>query len=340
MILYEKEDNDNENKAINEENKNNIITESFLSNIQINIYLLKNYKIIQVSEEAWTDIENDINPKKRKEIIKERRLKEKESMFRPQSTRFPNLINDNNNITTITNKNIRPISSLTTQKSNSAKNIFKNPFTESKSTKPNYIYQSTSSFNRPGQEIITDKKIARNMKGKLIITKYTNNEGFIDIDFLPYDSYLIEVKESRQYMGIWMTLTFSNIFPKDYIIKKYIGLYNQENAFFEIHIYESLKNKEGKDDMKHISNCNVTLKKWKDNDNYIDDKEMKIKINEKSNGIFEYMILPGKYLLEVSKNNYETVRKFINLEKGYNNINIEMFTEKVCNLNICVLNYE
>ena len=340
IILYEKEDNDNENKDIDEENKNNIITESFLSNIQINIYLLKNYKIIQVSEEAWTDIENDINPKKRKEIIKERRLKEKESMFRPQSTRFPNLINDNNNITTITNKNIRPISSLTTQKSNSAKNIFKNPFTESKSTKPNYIYQSTSSFNRPGQEIITDKKIARNMKGKLIITKYTNNEGFIDIDFLPYDSYLIEVKESRQYMGIWMTLTFSNIFPKDYIIKKYIGLYNQENAFFEIHIYESLKNKEGKDDMKHISNCNVTLKKWKDNDNYIDDKEMKIKINEKSNGIFEYMILPGKYLLEVSKNNYETVRKFINLEKGYNNINIEMFTEKICNLKICVFNYE
>ena len=52
------------------------------------------------------------------------------------------------------------------------------------------------------------------------------------------------------------------------------------------------------------------------------------------------MILPGKYLLEVSKNNYETVRKFINLEKGYNNFNIEMFTEKICNLKISVFNYE
>ena len=337
IILYEKEENNNnESKDFNEENKNNIIKESFLSNLQINIYLLKNYKIIQVSEEAWTDIENDINPKKRREIIKERRLQEKESMFRPQSTRFPNLIKSNNNITTITNNKIRPISSLITQKSNSANNIFQSPFTESISTKQNF-YQLTSPFNRPGQEIITDKKIARNMKGKLILTKYTNNEGFIDIDYLPYDSYLIEVKESRQFMGIWMTLTFSNIFPKDYIIKKYIGLYTQENAFFEMHVFESLKDNEGKDDMNHIANCNVTLKKWKDNDN---DKESKIKINEKSNGIFEYMILPGKYLLEVSKNNYETVRKFINLEKGYNNFNIEMFTEKICNLKISVFNYE
>ena len=340
IILYEKEENNNnESKDFNEENKNNIIKESFLSNLQINIYLLKNYKIIQVSEEAWTDIENDINPKKRREIIKERRLQEKESMFRPQSTRFPNLIKSNNNITTITNNKIRPISSLITQKSNSANNIFQSPFTESISTKQNF-YQLSSPFNRPGQEIITDKKIARNMKGKLILTKYTNNEGFIDIDYLPYDSYLIEVKESRQFMGIWMTLTFSNIFPKDYIIKKYIGLYTQENAFFEMHVFESLKDNEGKDDMNHIANCNVTLKKWKDNDNDIDDKESKIKINEKSNGIFEYMILPGKYLLEVSKNNYETVRKFINLEKGYNNFNIEMFTEKICNLKISVFNYE
>ena len=52
------------------------------------------------------------------------------------------------------------------------------------------------------------------------------------------------------------------------------------------------------------------------------------------------MVLPGKYLLEVSKSTYETVRKFVSLEKGYNNINIEMITEKVCNLKISVYNYE
>ncbi len=342
IILYEKEENNNnDSKEIIEEDKNNNIKQSFLSNIEVNIYLLKNSKIIQVSEEAWTDIENDINPKKRKEVIKKRRLKEKESMFRPQSTGFPNIINNNNNdnnnnITTITSNKIRK------QKSYSAKNIFESQNIESMSTKSNFFNQSQSSFNRLGQEIITDKRIARNMKGKFKLTEKTNNEGYIIINNLPYDSYLIEVKESRQFMGIWMTLTFTNIFPKDYIIKKYIGLYTQENSFFEIHIFERLKDNEGKDDMNHISNCNVTLKKWKDDDNdkYIDDKEIKIKINEKSKGIFEYLILPGKYLLEVTKKNYETMRKLINLDKGYNNINVEMFTEKVCNLKICVFNYE
>ena len=334
IILYEKEENNNNQNIneINEDEKNQIIKQSFLSNLQVNIYLLKNSKILQVSEEAWIEIQNDINPKKRLELIKEKRLKEKESMYRPQS----NFSNINKS------KLKRPFSSLS-HKSNSSTNIFRRPNSVSNSSNQNnFIYQAASSFNRPGQEIITDKYLAKSMKGKLLLTKYTNNDGIIDIGPLPYDSYLIEVLESRQYMGIWMTLSFSNVYSSDFIIKKYIGLYTQENSFFELHVFENFKDNEGKDDMNHISNCNVTLKTCKDeeNDDYVDDKEIKIKIDEKSNGIFEYMVLPGKYLLEVSKNNYETVRKFVNLEKGYNNINVEMFTEKICNLKISVYNYE
>ena len=342
IILYEKEENNNiqgnNNNDVHEDEKNNIMKQSFLSNLQINIYLLKNSKISQVAEEAWIDIQNDINPKRRKELIKEKRLREKESMFRPQTSHFNNLNNNNiNNNNSLLN---RPISSTISFKSNSAKNIFQRPFTAT-SSKQSFIYQAASSFNRPGQEIITDKHIAKSMKGKLILTKFTNNEGMIDIGPLPYDSYFIEVLESRQYMGIWMTLTFSNIYHKEHIIKKYIGLYTQENSYFELHVFENFKDNEGKDDMNHIPKCLVTLKKLKDDsDVYVDDKEIKIKIDEKSPGIFEYMVLPGKYLLEVSKSTYETVRKFVSLEKGYNNINIEMITEKVCNLKISVYNYE
>ena len=324
IILYEKEENNNNQNIneVNEDEKNQIIKQSFLSNLQVNIYLLKNSKILQVSEEAWVEIQNDINPKKRLELIKEKRLREKESMYRPESN-FSNLNKSKSNIK-------RPFTTLT-HKPNSVSN-----------SSNNFIYQAASSFNRPGQEIITDKYLAKSMKGKLILTKYTNNDGIIDIGPLPYDSYLIEVLESRQYMGIWMTLSFSNVYSSDFIIKKYIGLYTQENSFFELHVFENVKDNEGKDDMNHISKCNVTLKTCKEdeNDDYVDDKEIKIKIDEKSNGIFEHMVSPGKYLLEVTKNNYETVRKFINLEKGYNNINIEMFTEKICNLKISVFNYE
>ena len=70
--------------------------------------------------------------------------------------------------------------------------------------------------------------------------------------------------------------------------------------------------------------------------------EKKIKIHEKLNtpGIFEHTVPPGRYLLEVEKYNYETIRKFIDLEKGANSINVEMSVERYCNLHIYVYNYE
>ena len=45
--------------------------------------------------------------------------------------------------------------------------------------------------------------------------------------------------------------------------------------------------------------------------------KLKIGLNEKLNtpGIFEHTVPPGRYLLEVRKKNYETIRKFIDLEK-------------------------
>ena len=73
-----------------------------------------------------------------------------------------------------------------------------------------------------------------------------------------------------------------------------------------------------------------------------ENSELKIALNEKPNtpGIFEHTVPPGRYLLEVEKKNYETIRKFIDLEKGANTINVEMSIERYCNLHICVYNYE
>ena len=58
---------------------------------------------------------------------------------------------------------------------------------------------------------ILDKNEAKNLKGKLILTKYTNSEGYIDIGPLPYDSYFVEVQESRQYRSIGFCLKFNTI---------------------------------------------------------------------------------------------------------------------------------
>ena len=39
------------------------------------------------------------------------------------------------------------------------------------------------------------------------------------------------------------------------------------------------------------------------------------------------MVKAGRYLLEVTRDNYEIVRKFCDLERGLNSVNIEMVKE-------------
>ena len=203
---------------------------------------------------------------------------------------------------------------------------------------------------------ILDKNEANNLKGKLILTKYTNNEGLIDIGPLPYDSYFIEVQESRQYRSIGFVLKFNSLNLKNKnFIKKYLGLFIQENSFIQLNIYEVNKDKNGVEDPVHLGQAKVTLKRLynfdeQDNNNNLENNfqeneensEFKITLNEKLNapGIFEHTVAPGQYLLEVEKQNYETIRKFIDLEKGSNTINVEMSVERCCNLHIFVYNYE
>ena len=108
-----------------------------------------------------------------------------------------------------------------------------------------------------------NKHTADAMKGKLILTKYTKGDGTINIGPLPYDSYFVEVVESNQFQFVGMPLTFSQMYPPDKVIKKYIGLYIQENAFLQLHVFETVKDQEGNDDQIHIEKCQVTLKTCK-----------------------------------------------------------------------------
>ena len=123
---------------------------------------------------------------------------------------------------------IRPLSSISgykslgkLRKSQSAKNI------ERPSTSKTFLLgnnnrnisnnNNTSMLSRSliqkntMNNYILDKNEANNLKGKLILTKYTNNEGLIDIGPLPYDSYFIEVQESRQYRSIGFVLKFNSL---------------------------------------------------------------------------------------------------------------------------------
>ena len=365
IITYEKEENKNESIEGNKENNDDFYKKGLMEGLQINIYLLNNNKITKIANEAWNDIQNQQDPHKRQVMIKERKIRQKENMFKNKS----NIEYDSENESKSTSRKLqlrsRPVSSLSGNrfyKSNSMTNILrpnssKSDYRLEKNIPNNSSLYFQSNIKSTMNNYILDKNKCKTLKGKLILTKYTNNEGIIDIGPLPYDSYFIEVQESKQYRSVGVCLTFNNINLKNQnYIKKYIGLFTQENSFIQLHIYEINKDKNGSEDPIHLSKAKVTIKKLSNlddnesgnsniNNNLINEEEnieKKIKIDEKLNtpGIFEHTVPPGRYLLEVEKLNYETIRKYIELEKGANTINIEMSIERCSNLHIFVYNYE
>ena len=372
IITYEKEDKDmnSENNKENNNGEGDIYKKGLMEGLQINIYLLNNSKIIKIAKEAWNDIQNQQDPHKRQILIKEEKIRQKENMFKNKSK----IEFDSESKPKKINNRCRPLSSLTRfgrmSKSNSMTNLLRpsssksdiNSVNNYKYNNNSILFQNTMSFKTPMNNYILDKEKSNKLKGKLILTKFTNSEGIIDIGPLPYDSYFIEVQESKQYRSVGVCLTFNTLNLKNSnYIKKYIGLFTQENSFIQLHVYEINKDKSGTEDPIHLGKAKVTLKKISNvednentnnnntnnliNNNSIideDNLERKYKIDEKINtpGIFEYTVPPGRYLLEVEKLNYETIRKFIDLEKGSNSINVEMGIERCSNLHIFVYNYE
>ena len=357
IITYEKEEDMNENRK--ENNNDDIYKKELMEGLQINIYLLNNEKITSIANDAWNDIQTQQDPHKREIMIKKLKIQKKENMFKNDST-INNYIYKSRPRTSINGYQVY-------HKSQSVKNTLR-PNTSKTFLlgKNNYNYNVNDSssilsssvlYNSPMKNYVLDKNKAKSLKGKLILSKYTNSEGTIEIGPLPYDSYFIEVQESKQYRSVGLTLTFNtlNIKNNNYI-KKYIGLFTQENSFIQLHVYELNKDNNGAEEPIHLGKAKVIIKKVsnlnseENDDNYEnnvnsdndENLEKKIKINEKTNspGIFEHTVPPGRYLLEVEKTNYETIRKFIDLEKGANTINVEMSIERYCNLLISVFNYE
>ena len=360
IITYEKEEDKNESSK--ENNNEEIEKKGLIEGLQINIYLLNNAKISKIATDAWNDVQNEHDPHKRLLKIKQQQIEQKENTYKNES-----------NINGLYSKN-RPMSSVTAfgkyHKSQSMTNLLRPNTTKtllngvnanSSNLDPSNssVLSNSMAFRSSMNNYILDKEQAKNLKGKLILTKYTNAEGAIDIGPLPYDSYYVEVQESKQYRSVGMYLKFMNINLKNKnFIKKYIGLFTQENSFIQLHIYQVKKDTNGIEDPVHLGNAKVTLKRVSNysleeneenpennninnNDNE-QNVEQKINIEEKANtpGIFEHTVPPGRYLLEVEKVNYETIRKFIDLEKGANSINVEMCIERFCNLHIYVYNYE
>ena len=353
IILYEKEDN--KSIIFNQENKKNYETEDLVEGLEVNIYLLNNQTITQLANKAIEEVQNHQNPKRRLIIKKEKQLldkinmKTKYSYDTENSKNFIKIFRPSSSTTNIMNANAETENKLS--KSHSTFNLFRqktikselfNEYGQYNSEFNNFFFQSfnrisdnnTSSMNK----YIFDKGKSENLKGKRIIRKYTNKDGIIHIGPLPYDSYYIEVPESKQFRNVGICLAFQNLnLYKNNYIKKYIGLLTQENSFIQIQVYEFNNN-----EPVHLSNAKVLLRKIESKKNKEkNEKEMSIELKESDNsGIFEHSVPPGEYLLEVEKSNYEKAKKLITLKRGLNAINIKMNIERYYNLKIIVYNYE
>ena len=364
ITVYEKEDDKN---LIKEAQKENEIygKKDLIEGLEINIYRLNNQEIINLANKAMEEIQVQQNPKKRLIIIKEQKLLDKiklETKFTYESNRYR-----------YKKKRIRPQSSMTIIQSSDKEQEKENRLTKSQSTltllrqnsvkseMDNNLYVSEKFQKEFGisandfyikdninkstkSKYIFDKKKSESLKGRFMLRKYTNEDGMIKIGPLPYDSYYIEVKESKQFRNVGICLSFQNLnLYKNNYIKKYIGLFTQENSFIQIQVYE-INSKEP----IHLSNSKVTLKKieGKNNDpNNQHDKNLNHEINleiKESNksGIFEHTVPPGDYILQVEKPNYEKTKKLVSLKRGLNTINIEMSIERYFNLQIIVYDYE
>ena len=347
----ENQDMVNQIQDNNEVNKNasGIFKGGLIEGLKINIFLQKNNQISKISNESWEDIQNEKDPYKRKIMNKEKKLLEKQEMYKSNRS---NILHANNKNMShiIENKNYcrtRPPSATSNRRVNYTLN--KN-VSRPNSSKNRILMNIENDFintciNPMEQNLILDKNICESLKGKLIICKYTNNEGYIDIGPIPYDSYYIEVSENKQYRSVGMCLSFNKLPTKNKnFIKRYIGLYTQENAFIQLHVFENLKDSENKEDPVHLSKAQVLIEAFRDEnkEDYLEEKEVKFEIKEKQNsiGIFEQMVPPGKYLIKIKRENYETVTKICILKKGLNCINIEMVKERTCKLVIKVFNFE
>ncbi len=149
---------------------------------------------------------------------KEKEIKEKQEMIK-SGTNY-NAVIENKKF-----NRSRPSSAYSNRKNYS---IFKNSRPSSSKNRVSLytdIDYINSGVNPMEENLILDKKVSQNLKGKLIISKYTNIKGFIDIGPLPYDSYYVEVSESKQYRSIGMCLVFNKLPKKtNNFIKRYIGL--------------------------------------------------------------------------------------------------------------------
>ena len=155
-------------------------------------------------------------------------------------------------------------------------------------------FSTLDSFNRTGKNN-NNKAILKDQKGVLIKRKFSkvdekyklNQQNLNDdksdedaetsesvtlyFDDIPYDTYIIETIENSNFQGSLTLLKFNEIkVNKENLVTKYIGLWHQENAILNIHLYTEKENKNNgkeKNPMNNYNNIGSNIKMPDSNQN-------------------------------------------------------------------------
>ena len=308
-------------------------------------------------------------------------------------------------------KMFRPISSMSynfNDKFYENDKLRQNPFwlksenVNNRELKENRLSFSTMEATRRICKDINIQEKLKKQKGALIKRKYSkvdesykyNEQNLIDddkndedaetsesvtlyFDDIPYDTYIIETIENSNFRGSLTLLRFNEIKPnKEHLITKYIGLWHQEKAILNIHLYtekEKSDNIAQNNGIENNYNSNIIMPNQErrirppssnqrrrspnqENNSEIryeqepiltgsinisnaEDPNSRYKVHPNGNGIYEYKTTPGEYKLEVTNKDYEKIVMKVLLKSGLNTINIKMKQEKGCNLKIQVFEY-
>ena len=344
-ILYdgEEERNENINMNANINNQNAYLLPTKYENIKINLYQFDTNKIQQYSQEAKDAIDVIYNPKKKIMMYYEKQNKSNSlMMLRPKSSKDNNSQNEKILRSSSTQKqNYSMCSASTSSFGNYSAVSTYDQCNKSNNNKSHLQLQHQLNFNKTNilsnlhkLKQIDDSDVINSVKGKLLSSGYTNIEGVLTFHNVPYDTYIIEIENNRNFLQCGTVLKFSHIMKSNinnsiYTINKIFRLKRQIDAYLEVYLYSNNNNNNNEhEEMKLIENARVILVRNYSNEivglnSQLEDK-FELKESEIVRGRYEIITTPGKMRLNVLKEGYQPIDKLIELKCGENKINIEL----------------
>ncbi len=286
---------------------------SKIENVKVNLYKIKSKKIQDFSDSAKNEVENTINPKKRIEMMSKTKKEIKESY-----SSLPIIHNNYNSF---------HLNRPSTHKSH-MKSV--------KSSSQNFTI-----FTKENT-LIRDKEKIDLLKGDILVSLYTSDNGKLKFKNTPYDSYLIEVEESPNYHGCAMIFSLDQI-KSDKKVKRYIPLYTQTQSYVKLFVYS--ENKDKNEDEKvidaevlvnNIGNLSMEKEMLYDDSGF----KIKLKENPKILGRYEGIIVPGKYSVTISKKGFSLFTKDMDFIPEENIINIKIEKEIEYFFKVKIISYD